>query len=147
MLNIPEGDCPEGTGLPRVCSLFPTATVNRAHMEIKTPWPAAGVFISYQRCHCPFEGSRNLVHVTILQPVLWCGPRFNLGRPGRGHKNPWKLTHKFKFTSALHSAASRHKSAKYSEEVHTNISLELWDFYSAWNPATLKLHVHLREVS
>lgn len=30
MLNIPEGDCPKGTGLPWVCSFFPTATPNRA---------------------------------------------------------------------------------------------------------------------
>lgn len=30
MLNIPERDCPKGTGLPWVCSFFPTATPNRA---------------------------------------------------------------------------------------------------------------------
>lgn len=60
MLNIPEGDCPKGTGLPWVCSFFPTATVHSAHVEIKTPWPAAGVFISYQGCHCPLREAKIL---------------------------------------------------------------------------------------
>lgn len=71
MLNIPEGDSPKGIGLPQVCSFFLTATVKRAHSEK----PAAGVFISQAKMSLPFERSKNLVHVTILQPVLWCGPR------------------------------------------------------------------------
>lgn len=79
----------------------------------------------------PFEGSKNLVHVTILQPVLWCGPR--LITDGFASAIKTLQTHKLKFTSVLHSAASRHKSAKYSKERHTNISLELWNFYLAWN--------------
>lgn len=83
----------------------------------------------------PFEGSKNLVHVTILQPVLWCGPRLITNGLAQAVK-PFKLTHKLKFTSVLHSAACRHKSAKYSKELHTNISLEQWNFYLAWNCAT-----------
>lgn len=38
--------------LPQVCFFFHVASHDRAHMGMKTPWPTAGVFISYLRCHC-----------------------------------------------------------------------------------------------
>lgn len=64
--------------------------------------------------------------------MMW--PTFNYGWLGWGRTT--LQTHKLNFTSLLHAAASRHKSAKHSKEWQTNISLKLWSFYLSCNSKT-----------
>lgn len=71
MLNIPEGDSPKGTGLPRVLH-FVSFSQREPSMHSKA---SSWCFHFTAKMSLPFERSKNLVHVTILQPALWCGPR------------------------------------------------------------------------